>query len=99
MKESYLAKSLLDRKAANATLLYSIRKAWKILFLRVIFIVSSLYFYIEIEKNLILIIVVGGVIGATLQDIGWFMGIKKSWNFTTNIIDWSKVERIAKDDS
>ena len=99
MNESKLARSLLDRRAAGATVIHSVRKAWKRLSFRIVLIVISLYFYFGVQDSLIFILVIGGVIGATLQDIGWFMGIAKSWKFTASIINWPKVENRANDDS
>lgn len=41
----------------------------------------------------------GILVGALLRDGGWFRKLKKQWPFTSQIINWSIVESMARGDA
>jgi hypothetical protein len=43
---------------------------------------------------------IGGVVfGCLLRDFAWVSSAKKSWQFSLEIIDWQKVEKLADEKS
>jgi len=64
--------------------------------LRVAIFAGLLLLYYFGGKQSGTLMVIGLIIGATLQDIGWVLSGRKSWPFTEKVTDWAKVEHIAR---
>ncbi|WP_421843214.1 hypothetical protein [Marinobacter algicola] len=99
MNERALAKSLLERREKGVSIwggLLSIRG-------RLIFrcaLIGVLYFLYSQSGNAALFYLgVGYVVGMTIEDIGWFTSIAKSWPFGCKVTDWNKVEELADENS
>lgn len=69
------------------------------LLIRLLLVFGCSYLYFYGGQIVAPILVLGMVLGSTLQDIGWIMTMKNNWELTVEITDWAKVERIANDDS
>lgn len=39
---------------------------------------------------------IGVWFGAIVRDFGWLRNIKQQWSFTERVIDWNKIEELAK---
>jgi len=72
-------------------------RSWKRLFFRIIVLCIAVYYYFYIESDVLFLFLAGMLVGATLQDIGWVLSVKKQWGFTKEVTDWEKVEKIAND--
>jgi hypothetical protein len=99
MDKSKLAKNLLAQKEANFSLSRSMKKSWKRISLRVVMLIFAIYLYLNVVQNEAFILVIGIIIGGTLQDIGWILRIAKVWGFSEEVIDWGKVEQLATNNS
>ena len=99
MNQAKIAKTLLAQRDEGSSLFKSLRRSWRRILFRILLIAIALFLYFNVDDNILFILAVGMFLGAFLQDIGWFMSIGKTWPFTESIINWSKVEEIAKDDS
>jgi hypothetical protein len=97
MDKSKIANNLLAQKEEQFSVWRSMKKSWKRLSLRVVMLIIAIYFYLSAVPNETFLIVIGIIIGGTLQDIGWILRIAKVWRFSEEIIDWRKVEKLAKD--
>jgi hypothetical protein len=97
MAKHYLA----HREAGTYSILNILRRSAKryifSLILMVLLAVMATY-TTERVLRIMGLIGVGMYIGMFLRDFGWFRNIKASWPFTEKIIDWQKVEAIAKGD-
>lgn len=96
MDKAKLAKNLLSQREDGFSISRSIRKSWKRLSFRLAILVIAIYFYFSTTPNEAFLLVIGILLGGTLQDIGWVWRIGKNWNFTKEIINWNKVEEIAE---
>ena len=95
MDKTKLAKNLLIQEEHGFSALSSIKKSWKRLAFRLVILALAIFFYFGIAPNLAFLLVIGILIGGTIQDIGWVWRIGKNWSFTEAIIDWDKVRQIA----
>ena len=96
MDKEKLANNLLAQREEGFSISRNIRKSWKRLSFRLAMLVISIYFYFSAAPNEVFLLVIGILIGGTLQDISWVWRIGKNWSFTEEIINWDKVEEIAK---
>jgi hypothetical protein len=96
MDKVKLANNLLSQKEEGFSISRSIRNSWKRLTFRLALLLIAIYFYFNAAPNEAFLLVIGILLGGTLQDIGWVWRIGKNWNFTKEIINWDKVKEIAK---
>ena len=94
MNKSELASKLLLQKDRGVGF-ESLRSR---LFIRLLLVGACSYLYFYGGQVIAPILVLGMVLGSTLQDIGWIISMKKNWPLTLEITDWTLVERIANDD-
>ena len=97
MNKTKLARNLLESKEHGFSLGQSLRRSWKRILFRVVIITLAVFLYFRVTPDNALLLGIGILFGATLQDIGWVWRIGKNWSFTEEIIDWEKVGKIAND--
>jgi hypothetical protein len=93
------AKQMLDNREQGISVLHSLRKMKGRLLFRLFILFISVAFYFTLNDAPIFLLIVGVVIGTTLQDIGWLQSISKAWPFTAKVINWNQVTEMARNDS
>jgi hypothetical protein len=99
MSRSEIARKMLSQKNRGVGFLIGFVSLRSRLFVRLLLICACAYLYFSGGQVYVPILVLGMVLGSTLQDIGWIMSMKKNWELTVEITDWTIVERIANNDS
>jgi hypothetical protein len=97
MDRSKLARNLLNQREQGVSLAKSAQKSWPRLLFRLAIILLGAYFYFAVSPNPFLVLGVGIVVGATLQDAGWIWKISGNWSFTEEVVNWERVQEIAKE--
>ncbi len=70
---------------------------WRIVF-RCFLLLMCCYGVYALEEPYLFVGLVGAILGMTAQDASWFHGMRHSWRFLEEVIDWAEVERIAEED-
>ncbi|WP_102798508.1 hypothetical protein [Bowmanella denitrificans] len=99
MNEVDYAKQMLDNREQGISVLISLRKMKRRLLFRLFILFISVACYFTLNDAPVFLLIIGMVIGTTLQDIGWLQSISKAWPFTAKVINWNQVTEIARNDS
>lgn len=98
-----LATRLLERKNKDSSIAQMILRNYRRYIIYALAVFFSFYLASEVsyENNpdlyIFFITVAGIFIGIICRDIEWFRTITKVWPFNQKIIDWEKVEELAKE--
>ena len=101
--EQKLAQELLVSRTEEPSILRPFKKNLKryvrlgLLIIIVIFVSKKMLDPDSQELNSYFIFLVGMSVGAVVRDIGWFKRIKELSSFNKKIVDWRKVEELAKE--
>ncbi|WJG10922.1 hypothetical protein [Aliiglaciecola sp. LCG003] len=99
MNEVDYAKQMLDNREQGISVFHSLRKMKGRLLFRLFVLFISVACYFTLNDAPAFLLIVGMVIGTTLQDIGWLQSISKAWPFTVKVINWDQVTEVARNDS
>lgn len=91
-----LANNLLSMREEGVSIWNSSKKSWKRWSFRVAAVAVAVYLYFITAQSELLLLGVGMILGAALQDIGWIWRIAKNWGFTEEVTNWEKVKKIAQ---
>ena len=98
-REQQLARHLLVHKAKGYSIIHIIRTSAWLYLIHVVLGTAMLVACFktdDVSLRLLFMFGFGMFTGALLRDVGWFRRIKKNWPFSQKIMDWAKVEAIAK---
>lgn len=99
MNEVDYAKQMLDNREQGISVLHSLRKMKGRLLFRLFILFICVVCYFTLNNAPIFLLIIGMVIGITLQDIGWLQSIFKAWPFTSKVINLKQVTEMARNDS
>lgn len=92
------ARHLLAQRDNGFSVWASLHQSWRRLALRGVVLLLAIVLYLTVAHEEGVLVLIGILAGATLQDLGWVWRIGKQWDFTESIIDWEKVRRLASSD-
>ena len=100
LTEHTLAKAYLVHREKNYSTAFVIRGAIRIYILQITVFLIALWGVFSSNDSspfkTLCIWCVGVTMGAFIRDAGWFRRMKALWPLTQKLIDWQKVEAIAK---
>jgi len=91
MSELEHYRSLKSRKGKRLGLLNVLLLIWPRHVLRLSLAVLCLYVYANYEFGVAPILIIGLLLGGTIQDVGWLIERNKTWPSLEKIIDWDRV--------
>jgi len=97
MTEYELSKSLLKKKAAGLPTLSYLKNGAVLLIYRLAMIVFCVSLYDKLDGvwQVVSILIIGCLLGATSQDIYSHYKGQKIWPVLSTLYDWNKIEEIA----
>lgn len=99
MTEYDLSKSLLEKKGVGVPMLTYLRNGIWLLMYRLAIIVGCVYLHDEVGTawQNIFVLIVGGLLGATLQEMYLHYKGQKTWPLLSTLYDWHKIEDIVNE--
>ena len=97
MTEYELSKSLLGKKDVGVPMLTYLRNGIGLLIYRLAMIVACIYMYDKLGGvwQIVFVLVIGGLIGATSQELYLHYKGQKTWPLLSSLYNWHKIEEIV----
>ena len=97
MTEYELSKSLLEKKDTGVPMLNYLRIGIGLLIYRLVMIAVCVYLYDNLGGawQIALILAIGGLLGATSQELYLHIKGQKNWPLLKKLYDWNRIEEIV----